>query len=98
MVSKKIGRAAPQAAPHKPLTLHHRQAPEFVMLTKLVGDRVRLWRESHAWTLAQAAERIEVQAPFMSRLERGMGNPTLAVLISIAKAMEMTVPELLTPE
>lgn len=65
---------------------------------KLVGERVRTWRESHNWTLAQAAEQIEVQAPFLSGLERGMGNPTLAVLISIAKAMDTTVPELLTPE
>ena len=97
-MSNKIGRDAPGSAVHRPLTLHHRQAPEFVALMKLVGERVRAWRESHAWTLAQAAEHVGVQAPFLSGLERGMGNPTLAVLISIAKAMEMTVPELLTPE
>jgi transcriptional regulator with XRE-family HTH domain len=50
--------------------------------------RFRAVRERQGLTLAQVAERMEIDAPALSRLETGkMLNPTLATLHKWAEAL-----------
>lgn len=96
--SKKKPRAVAEASETKPHTAHHREDPQFDAMVKRLGQRIRAWRDAQGLTMAEAAEKMAVQQPHVSRLERGIGNPTLAVLLSIAQAMGTTVPELLAPD
>lgn len=79
-------------------TLHHQQTPEFTEAAELIGRKVRRLRIERGWTFEEAANHFQVKPHYIWVVERGAANPTLAVLISIAKAFEMTVAELLTPE
>ena len=56
---------------------------------------MRLERE---WTVEEASKHFEVKPHYVWVMERGTSNPSLAILISVAKAFGMTVAELLTPE
>lgn len=79
-------------------TLHHQQTPEFRDAAALVGQKVRRLRLERGWTVDEAAKRFQVQQHYVFVVERGTANPSLAILSSIAKAFDMSVPELLTPE
>ena len=79
-------------------TLHHQQTPEFRAAAELLGEKVRRLRIERGWTVEEAAKHYQVQAHYVWVMERGTSNPSLAILVSVAKAFEMTVPELLTPE
>jgi DNA-binding XRE family transcriptional regulator len=79
-------------------TLHHQQTPEFRAAAELVGRKVRRLRIERGWTVDEAAKHFQVQPHYIFVMERGTSNPSLAILISVAKAFDLTVPELLTPE
>jgi transcriptional regulator with XRE-family HTH domain len=79
-------------------TLHHQQTPEFRAAAELLGRKVRRLRGERGWTVEEAAKHFQVQPHYVFVMERGTANPSLAILISVAKALEVTVPELLTPE
>lgn len=46
-------------------------------------------------TLAEVADEANLSLPYVSNLEQGRGNPTLAALRSVAMALQQTVAELL---
>ena len=69
----------------RPASAINRQS--FMAILNLVA-RFKAVRESQGLTLAQVAERMEIDAPALSRLETGkMLNPTLATLHKWAEAL-----------
>jgi transcriptional regulator with XRE-family HTH domain len=52
-------------------------------------------RREHGWTIEQAAERFGVEPAHVRRIEGADANPSLAVLVSIARAFGLAVSDLL---
>jgi transcriptional regulator with XRE-family HTH domain len=72
------------------MTIHeHAQA-----VTETLGSRLHAMRESRDWTLEHLAERSELSRAYLSRLEAGDRQPSLAALCSIAKAFGVSVAAL----
>ena len=76
-------------------TLHHRQAPEFQQISRNLAARIRGQRRARHWTIEKAAEKFQIEASHLKRLEDASANPTLALLVSIAKALGVSVSRLL---
>ena len=66
-------------------------------LTKL-GTRLRNLRNQRGWTLEDLADRAGVSEAYLSRLEGGERQPSLAVLFSLAQAFGISLPSLFEPE
>ncbi|MBW4474791.1 MAG: XRE family transcriptional regulator [Stenomitos rutilans HA7619-LM2] len=66
-------------------------------LTKL-GVRLRSLRNQRDWTLEDLAKRAGVSEAYLSRLEGGDRQPSLAVLFSLAQAFGVALPSLFEPE
>ena len=66
-------------------------------LTKL-GTRLRHLRSQRGWTLEDLANRAGVSEAYLSRLEGGDRQPSLAVLFSLAQAFGIALPSLFEPE
>lgn len=81
--------------PGSPKTLVHRQSPAFRKIMGRLARRIRRLRNEHGWTVEGAAERFGVEPAHVRRIESGKANPSLAVLVSIAGALGLTVSELL---
>lgn len=79
-------------------TLHHQQTPEFRAAADLLGRKIRRFRGERGWTVEEAAKHFQVQPHYVFVVERGTANPSLAILTSFAKAFNMSVAELLTPD
>jgi transcriptional regulator with XRE-family HTH domain len=54
---------------------------------------LRLARE---WTVEQAAEHFGIEPAHVRRIEAGRTNPSLAVLVSIARALAVPLSELVS--
>jgi transcriptional regulator with XRE-family HTH domain len=78
-------------------TLHHRETARFRRVASLLARRVRQLRGVREWTIEMAAERFDVEPAHVRRIESGKANPSLAVLVSVAAALGLTVSELLAP-
>jgi transcriptional regulator with XRE-family HTH domain len=76
-------------------TLHHRQSLAFRRLIMRLARRIKELRAARGWTVEHSAERCGVEPAHVRRLERGRGNPSLAVLVSIAAAFDIDVAKLL---
>jgi transcriptional regulator with XRE-family HTH domain len=60
----------------------------------LLGQRVKhLWRIS-GQTQEQLAERIEINPKYLSGIEQGVENPTLDLLIRLAKGLQVNLYEI----
>lgn len=66
-------------------------------LTKL-GTHLRSLRNQRGWTLGDLAQRTGVSEAYLSRLEGGERQPSLAVLFNLAQAFGTTLPALFEPE
>ena len=69
-------------------------APEFEPLSQYVCERVRQLRKRKGWTLEQLASMCGVSRSMLSQVERGAANPTLSVAFRIARALGITLGEL----
>ncbi len=59
------------------------------------GMRLRRLREARGWTQAALARRVDVTEPYISMLETGAKcNPTLALVKKLARALGVTLAEL----
>lgn len=58
------------------------------------GKRLRELREAEGWSQEEFADRAGLHRTYVSAVERGVRNPTLSVLARIAKALGMTLSEL----
>ena len=56
-------------------------APELVSL----GERLRSLRAAKGWTLEELAERSGLSKPFLSRLESGSRQPSIAAVLTLAR-------------
>lgn len=61
-----------------------------------LGLRVRRLREAMGLSQEDLAERTGLHAKYVSRVENGAANPSLAVLVAIAEALNTRTANLLT--
>lgn len=62
-----------------------------------LSENVRQLRESRGFTQDQMAKLSGVPRPTWATLESGSANPTLAVLIKVASALQVSIEELIGP-
>ena len=60
------------------------------------GQRVKELREGMGWSQEQLAERAALDPTYISGIERGQRNPGLNALNYLARALGVSLPELLT--
>lgn len=77
-------------------TRHHRETREFRRVVRALAQRVRDLRNERGWTVEDAAERFGVEPAFVRRVEAGRTNPSLAVVVSIAKAFGIRIADLMS--
>jgi transcriptional regulator with XRE-family HTH domain len=61
----------------------------------LLGRRIRSLREAKDWTQQELGNQADVNYKFLGEIERGQQNPSLNVLVKIASALEVDLPEML---
>lgn len=59
------------------------------------GRRIQQLRKSHGWTQRELAEKLNVTDRAVSKWERGLNFPDMAILEPLAKALDSTVVEIL---
>ena len=60
----------------------------------LLGSRIRSLRNMKGWTQQELGEQADVNYKFVGEIERGQQNPSFAVLVKIADALEVELPEM----
>jgi transcriptional regulator with XRE-family HTH domain len=70
---------------------------EPISLAANLADNVRALRESRGLSQQQMARIAGVPRPTWAHLESGAANPTVAVLVRIADALEVRIEELIGP-
>jgi len=63
-----------------------------------IGGRIRSFRQTRGWTLDQLASRANLSKSYISRLEDGDRHPSIASLLSISRAMGLSLSMLLSDE
>jgi transcriptional regulator with XRE-family HTH domain len=76
-------------------TAHHRESGAFRRVAIALGRRIRELRQKREWTVEEAAERFGIEPAHVRRVEAGRTNPSLATLVSIARAFSTDVVDLL---
>lgn len=61
-----------------------------------LGERLRLIRKEHNFTLKVLSELAKLSVPYLSDMERGVVNPSFDTLQKVAKAYKITVKELIS--
>lgn len=82
------GPRKPNLAEPQPLSTNHRLAPG------MVGARLRQRRMERGISLRQFARDIDVSASFISQLETGKAQPSVATFFSICAALDISTDEL----
>lgn len=62
-----------------------------------LGNNIRQLREARGLTQQQIAKVADVPRPTWANLESGAANPTLAVLVKVATALQVSLEELVSP-
>lgn len=65
---------------------------------KQVGLRLRAFRHSRGWTLDELAERAEMSASTLSRLESGKRQASLELLLPLVRQLGIRLDDLVAPE
>ena len=60
-----------------------------------LGKRIRDLRKATKLTQEGLASKAGIDSKYVQDIERGEANPTLAMLVAIAQALELTLAELL---
>jgi transcriptional regulator with XRE-family HTH domain len=60
-----------------------------------LGAAIRKVRQERGLTQRQLAAKADVEPTWISRLENGSANPSIATLRRIAKALKLPLPELI---
>lgn len=63
-------------------------------IRKRFGKRVKALREARGWSQEELADRAGLHRTYISAVERAVRNPTLTVIERIAKALELSMPDL----
>lgn len=64
-------------------------------MLQTLGGRIRQLREQQALTRRELGERADLSERFLAQIETGVGNPSVASLIQIARALGTTASALL---
>lgn len=64
---------------------------------ELLGKKIKELRAAKGITQEELAERCGMFRTYLSRIESGLGNPTLTALHVLAAGLEVSVIELLSP-
>jgi transcriptional regulator with XRE-family HTH domain len=59
-----------------------------------LGRRIQRLRKARGYTQEQLAEAIDINAKYLSSVERGEENPTLDLLLRLSKGLQVELPEL----
>ena len=59
----------------------------------LLGRRIRSLRNIKGWTQQELGNRADINYKFLGEIERGQQNPSFDVLVKIATALEVELPE-----
>mgnify|MGYP001464354373 CR=1 len=59
-----------------------------------LGKRIRQIRLEIGWSQEELAYEADIATVYLSGIERGVRNPTVASLVRITEAMEVTLSEL----
>ena len=62
---------------------------------KYLGQKVRMHRTAAGTTQEEFCARCGIAKTYLSRIERGIANPSLAVLVALADTLEVPVADLL---
>lgn len=65
------------------------------MNSRMIGKRIRFYRESKKWTQEEFAEKVGLSLTYIGMLERGDKIPKLETFISIANTLEVSADMLL---
>lgn len=68
---------------------------EFEAYLKGIGNNIKTIRQSKGMSQVALANACEIEKPNMRRIEAGNTNVTAKTLYKIAKALEVTVPDLM---
>lgn len=69
----------------------------FEQTRKSLADRVRAARASRGLSQEALAHEVGIDRTYQSQIERGVGNPSLRVLCSMAVALQVELRDLLSP-
>ncbi len=67
-------------------------------MKRLIGIRTKSLRRARGLTQEELAERTGLSVNYLSRIERGLENPTLDTLLGLAKALKVEPLDLFTFE
>ncbi len=70
------------------------ESPLNVGIRKSLGRKVRRYRTECGMTLQDLADRCGVFRTYLSRIESGNANPTIAVLAALALILNVSIVEL----
>jgi transcriptional regulator with XRE-family HTH domain len=74
-----------------------RERRPFQRFARVLGERIRRLRMARGWTQRCAASQIGIGPAGIRRMETGSANPSLAVLVSVARAFGVSLNSLLEP-
>jgi transcriptional regulator with XRE-family HTH domain len=60
----------------------------------LLGRRIRSLRNAKGWTQQELGRQADINYKFIGEIERGLQNPSFAVLVKIATSLKVELPEL----
>jgi transcriptional regulator with XRE-family HTH domain len=63
-------------------------------LCRVFGARLRELRRNRNLTLSELADRAGISLTYLSQIERGSRNPTLAIVVRLAQALDTTPDQL----
>jgi DNA-binding Xre family transcriptional regulator len=73
--------------------------PSEVVYAILDGENpIRVWREHRGFTLQELSEEAGISKPYMSQIETGKRTGTTDVLSAIAKALGLSIDDILEVE
>ena len=64
-------------------------------ICSLIGKRLRGLRESRGWSQEELAEKSDLDPTYIGGIERGRRNPSLVSLVKLARALKISLPDLL---
>ncbi|MGD0229831.1 MAG: helix-turn-helix transcriptional regulator [Syntrophorhabdales bacterium] len=59
-----------------------------------MGKQIKTLRQARGMSQEELSEKISINSKYLSAIERGKANPTLAVLIRLADSLKVGVPDL----
>jgi DNA-binding XRE family transcriptional regulator len=69
--------------------------PSQVTYAILDGENpIKVWREYRSLTQQQLAEIVGISTPYLSQIEKGKRSGTMEVLLSISKALEVMLDDI----